>query len=246
MTKGQRFLKETFKKAGLLLRVYTANTDEDLRRILLLKHYNISLLMDVGANKGQYAKSIFQDGFSGRIVSFEPLSSAQEVLQKDQAKNDRWTIAPRCAVGAINEMVDIHISENSVSSSLLPMLDSHYDADQASKIIGKEQVEVKPLNQLLPEYAKSDDRIFVKIDAQGFEKNILEGASDVISRIQGFEVEISHIPLYENQVWLFHDTLKFMDDHGFHLKSLTPAFTNPTTGMVLQSNAIFFRDEKKH
>jgi hypothetical protein len=90
-----------------------------------LVYLQIDLLLDVGANIGQYVIENRQQGYLGQVVSFEPLPQAYDTLLENAAGDPLWMLQARCAVGsAIGETV-IHISKNSYSSSLLPMLASH-------------------------------------------------------------------------------------------------------------------------
>jgi FkbM family methyltransferase len=241
MNPFERFTKKTFQNFGILVRKYNPATSEELRRIKLLEHYKIDLVFDIGANKGQYATGIIDAGYKGKIVSFEPLSSAYGLIEKESSKYANWTVAPRCAVGSKKEEIEINISENSVSSTLLNMLDSHYQGAPDSKIIGKEKVQVYPLDEIGAEHSKLAKNVFLKIDVQGFEQEVLKGAQNMIAQARGIEMEISLVPLYENQNWLLIQVLEYMEQKGFQLTSIAPAFTDNKTGVVLQCNGIFFR-----
>jgi FkbM family methyltransferase len=242
MNQLEHTTKKIFQKLGILVRKYNANTSEECRRLKLLKTYNIDLVFDIGANAGQYAMGIIDAGYTGRVVSFEPLSSVHKKTTESSNKYPNWQVAQRCAIGNKRDEIEINISENSVSSTLLNMLDSHYQGAPESKIIGKEKVQVYPLDEIAPNFIQSSKNIFIKIDVQGFEKQVLEGASSMIQKAKGIEMEISIIPLYENQNWLLPEVLGFMSNNGFKLKSISPAFTNNKTGEMLQCNGIFFRD----
>lgn len=241
MNNFERITKNIFQKLGILIRKYNAGTSEELRRIKLLQHYNIDIVFDIGANKGQYAKGIMDAGYSNKIISFEPLSSVHSIIEKESKKHSNWTVAPRCAVGSKNEEIEINISANSVSSTLLNMLDSHTEGAPESKIIGKEKVQVLPMDEIAEKYIGTSKNIFLKIDVQGFEQEVLKGAEKLLNKVKGIEMEISLIPLYENQNWLLPEILEFMNTKGFQLMSLAPAFTDNKTGKVLQCNGIFFR-----
>lgn len=241
MNNFERITKKIFQKFGILIRVYNAATSEELRRIKLLEHYNIDLVFDIGANKGQYATGIIDAGYTNKIVSFEPLTSAYSKIETESKKYKNWTVAPRCAIGAKEEEIEINISANSVSSTLLNMLDTHFEGTPDSKIIGKEKVQVFPLDQIGEENCKTAKNIFLKIDVQGFEQEVLKGAQSIINKAKGIEMEISLVPLYENQNWLLPQALEYMEQRGFQLNSIVPAFTNNETGIVLQCNGIFFR-----
>ncbi len=242
MNNLERVTKNIFQKFGILIRKYNPATSEELRRIKLLEHYNVDLVFDIGANKGQYATGIMDAGYRHQIVSFEPLSSAHGVIDGLSKKHTNWTVAPRCAIGSKKEEIEINISANSVSSTLLNMLDTHIDGAPESKIIGKEKVQVFPLDEIGENYAKNCKNIFLKIDVQGFEQEVLKGAQNMLDKAKGVEMEISLVPLYENQSWLLPEILDYMSKKGFTMTSIVPAFTDHKTGKVLQCNGIFFRD----
>ncbi len=105
-----------------------------------LTYQNIDLILDVGANAGQFAQRIFEIGYGGNIVSFEPLSSAYEKLIENSKGNKRWQIAERCALGDENGEIQINIAKNSHSSSILPMLQAHIDAEPNSTYVDSETV----------------------------------------------------------------------------------------------------------
>ena len=241
MTRFERITQNFFQRFGILVRKYNAGTSESLRRVKLLQKYDVDMLLDVGANTGQYTQSLFDNGYKGRVVSFEPLSSAHAQLSHTASGNSRWTVAPRCAVGASNGNTTIHISENSVSSSLLNMLDSHIEGAHESKIIGSEEVAVRALDSMTELYQAGSKNIFLKIDVQGYEKPVLQGAEKLFPTLRGIEIEMSLVPLYENQQWLFEHILCDMHAAGFQLMSLSPAFTDLNTGQQLQLNGIFMK-----
>lgn len=241
MNSFERITKKIFQHFGILIRKYNPATSEELRRIKLLEHYSIDLVFDIGANKGQYATGIMDAGYKNKIVSFEPLTSAYSLIEQETKKHKNWELAPRCAIGAKNEEIEINISANSVSSTLLNMLDSHIEGAPESKIIGKEKVQVFPLDEIAQKYTSGSKNIFLKIDVQGFEQEVLKGAEKMIALAKGIEMEISLVPLYENQNWLLPQVLEYMEQKGFQLNSIVPAFTDNKTGIVLQCNGIFFR-----
>lgn len=242
MNNFERITKRIFQNFGILIRKYNPATSEELRRIKLLQHYQIDLVFDIGANKGQYAMGIMDAGYQKRIVSFEPLSAVHKILQESSKKYANWSVAPRCAIGAKKEEIEINISANSVSSTLLHMLDSHLEGAPESKIIGKERVTVLPLDEIANTYITTEKNIFLKIDVQGFEQEVLKGAAQLIERAKGIEMEISLVALYENQTWLLPQVLEYMEQRGFQLRSIMPAFTDHRTGKVLQCNGIFFKN----
>ncbi|UZJ42721.1 FkbM family methyltransferase [Prosthecochloris sp. SCSIO W1101] len=206
-----------------------------------LIHHKIDLIFDVGANIGQYAMSMRTEGYKGKIVSFEPLPDAYEMLIKNSHKDPFWTVHKRCAVGAKLGEADINISQNSYSSSLLPMLQVHSSAAPASVYIGKAKTDVITLDSVFDFYRKNNEKIFLKIDTQGFENEVLKGLSKNLKNIFGVQLELSVVPLYENQN-LYKYFFAFFEENGFFLWSLIPGFADAKTGQLFQFDAIFVRN----
>jgi FkbM family methyltransferase len=203
-----------------------------------LTYHSIDLVLDVGANIGQYGLLSRAQGYTKKIVSFEPLVEAHTIL-RDVAKNDNaWVIHERCAVGSENGEVGINISRNSYSSSVLPILESHTNAAPKSVYIGKDVAKLIMLDSVFNNYARESDRVFLKIDTQGYEKQVLDGARECLKHIKGVQLELSVVPLYESQS-LYEYFFQFFRDNGFILWSLIPGIVDPKTGQLLQFDAVF-------
>jgi FkbM family methyltransferase len=241
MTDFEKITKNFFQRFGILIRRYHAGSCENLRRLKLMQHHGIDLVLDVGANKGQYAESLLQNGFDGKVISFEPLSSVHAQLTKNAKKYANWMVAPRCAVGAEETIIDMNITENLVSSTALKMLDTHLEGAKESRVIGTEKAELKTLNSFYEDYVKGHSSVYLKIDVQGFEREVLKGSSQLFPHLKGVEIEMSMVPLYENQDWLFKEILDEFTSQGFKLMSISPAFTDIKTGQILQCDGIFIK-----
>lgn len=234
-------IKQLTRNLGYELRRYTPQSSEMARMQHLFAYYNINLVLDVGANVGQYVEFLRGFGYSGKIVSFEPLSSAYSRLKILSRKDPLWEIAPRTAIGNQNGDITINISGNSQSSSVLEMLNSHRDAHPKSAYIASETVKLKQLDTIAQEYIKNDaTSIFLKIDVQGFEKEVLEGATQILSYVHGIQVELSLVPLYKDQL-LYKEMIAFVEKLGYELYSFIPGFTDLKTGQLLQMDGIFFK-----
>lgn len=234
-------VKKLVRNLGLEIRRYIPQVSESARLQYFLKSYNIDLVLDVGANIGQYAKYIRDLGYSQKIVSFEPLSSAYSQLQAISNKDPLWEVAPRSAIGDKEDKIQINISANSQSSSVLDMLEAHLSAAPESMYCGAETVNLSRLDNIAKEYITNNtNSIFLKIDVQGFEKQVIEGSTQLLPIIKGIQMELSLVPLYKNQV-LFQDMVEFMKQLGYELHAFTPGFTDSKTGRLLQLDGIFFK-----
>ncbi|MCG6872228.1 MAG: FkbM family methyltransferase [Gammaproteobacteria bacterium] len=210
------------------------------RRLKLMSHHGIDLLLDVGANAGQYGDNIRASGYAGRIVSFEPVALAFAALARRAAGDDKWRVE-NCALGDRPGRQPIHVAANSFSSSFLDMLPEHLNRAPDSAYQGAEEVDVRTLDAVFPGGFPEAARVFLKIDTQGFERKVLEGARSSLESITGVQLEMSLLPLYRGET-LFPEMLAYMGERGFSLQLIEPGFSDRRTGRLLQLDGIFFRD----
>ena len=214
----------------------------EMKRLTRFLEINrVEIVLDVGANIGQFASALRQAGFSGRIVSFEPQSRAHSALERAAANDPKWEIAPRCALGPAAGEIEINLSENSVSSSALEILEDHTQNAPQSRYVGKEKVAVMRLDDCPS--AHGGARTFLKVDTQGFEMQVLRGAPRLIETLIGVQLETSLAPLYEGQPD-FIELLAEMRRLGFEIWSVNPGFANRDTGRLLQADVTFFKVAK--
>lgn len=211
------------------------------RRLKLLEFFKINKVFDVGANIGRYVIDLRSLGFKGEVISFEPLSKTFKALENNSKKDIHWT-ALNYALGDKDLTTEINISSNTDSSSLLEMLPSHLESAPQSEYIGKEKIKLHKLDTVFKEFYNQNDQIYMKLDTQGFEKNVLDGAQDSLEKIKGIQIEMSLKPLYKGGI-LYLEIIDLMKSNGFELYSLENGFSNPNTGQLLQVDGVFFRDQ---
>lgn len=237
-------MKRSAKKAlyamGIEAHRFSPDSSPLARLITGFQHFNIDLVLDVGANKGQFALDIRAGGYSKSIVSIEPSSSAHRLLLQASHGDLNWHVHSRCAVGASTGEIDLNIAGNSESSSVLPMLTAHLDAAPQSAYVGREQVPMTTLDLLGVNYIDRAKASFLKIDTQGYEWKVLDGATAILPKVRGILFEISLIPLYEGQ-HLWRESIERIEAEGFILWALQPVFADPVSGRTLQMDALFFR-----
>jgi FkbM family methyltransferase len=231
----KKFINTYFQKLGYQINRYP-NADFR-RRLQFLKQYQINKIFDVGANFGQFAMSLRKFSYSGEIISFEPLSSAFKQLKVNSENYKNWK-PNNCAIGNENKKAIINISSNSHSSSINDILEAHINAEQNSRYIGTEQVEMKTLDSIFNDFCSEGDRVALKIDTQGFEKNVIDGANNSLQKIILIQLEMSIIPLYKDEV-LLPDMIKYLNERNFKLISIENGFSNPKTQHLLQVDGVF-------
>lgn len=201
--------------------------------------FDVGCVFDIGANVGQFAKDIRQIGYRNRIVSFEPSATAYAALQ-DQAQDDQhWIIHERAAVGEAPGVATLNVANNSVSSSILPMLDTHWRAAPNSVYTDEtEPVPVISLDSVFEQYAATSGANYLKIDTQGYEMPVLVGAAESLEHISIINVELSLTPLYEGAAPC-EDVIAYLSERGFEMWDFTPVFRDPACGRLLQGDGLF-------
>lgn len=236
LLKGKKGLLLSLRPLRLETRLYEPNEHEKLVKQLALN--GVDLVYDVGANKGQFGKSVFAAGYNGALVSFEPLSDAHALLTAAAARTPEWLVAARAAVGAKSGETTINISGNSQSSSILVLTQQAMEGAPSAKFVRSEVVPVITLDSTA--YGTSVSRRFIKIDTQGFEMEVLKGATNLLKTAKGVQLEMSFTPMYEGAPD-FETLYRFMIDKGFELWGMDTAFRDPKTRRLYQVDATFFR-----
>lgn len=214
--------------------------DADIRRRLkIIKSQGINTILDIGANTGQYGVYMRKYGYDQKIISFEPLSEAFKTLQNLASKDEKWSVY-NFALGNENSQATINVANNSSSSSILDMLPKHLENAPHSKYISQEEIEVKTLDSQFDKLYKKGDKLMLKIDTQGYEKFVIDGAEKSLKNVQIIQLEMSIIPLYKDEM-LFDDMIQYLKQRDFELYSLENGFSDIETGRLLQVDGIFVR-----
>ncbi|OBH46322.1 FkbM family methyltransferase [Mycobacterium intracellulare] len=208
-----------------------------------LESLNVNVVFDIGSNTGQYAAGLRKAGYQGRMISFEPLSQPFATLERRASKDPLWDCR-RHALGDTDGTVSVNIAGNAAqSSSVLPMLKSHQDAFPPANYVGTEDVAVYRLDSVASEILRPTDVTFLKIDVQGFEKQVLAGSETTLANsCVGMQLELSFLPLYEGSM-LIPEALEWAYSMGFTLTGLLPCFIDPRDGRMLQADGVFLREK---
>ncbi len=233
-------LRKMLWKIGYDVSPFRPDTNPLARRRRLIEEYAIDIVLDVGANTGQYAMELRNDlKFRGDIVSFEPLSSAFKQLERNARSDHRWRTL-NCALGDTEGTTEINISNNSYSSSILDMLPKHVESAPDSVYGGRETIVIRKLDSIFESICAPDSKIYLKMDVQGFESKVIKGAENALRRIGTVQLEMSLAPLYEGE-FQFGEMHDLMLAKGYHLVSLEPGFSDKGTGQMLQVDGIYRR-----
>lgn len=219
--------------------------DSNLNLINSIKQKKIKTIIDVGANEGQFATKIINNGFEGNIISFEPLSSAHKRLLKivksfNNQNKVNWIVEKRIAIGNKKKKTIINISGNSESSSILKILPKHTSLKPASVTVGKEYVMMKKMDDYLDIVLRQNGPYLLKIDTQGYEMEVLKGSKNVLNIVSYLLVEVSLVELYQGQK-LLKDILDFLSKKNFKIWSVDRVMGNKKTGQTYQLDIFFYK-----
>jgi FkbM family methyltransferase len=208
------------------------------RPIDFIRSRNVDLVVDIGANVGQYADRLRKEGYGGWIVSFEPITAAYEALISSASRDGRWK-ALNMALGENEGTAKINVSQSSVFSSILSQRPAATTFDSQAAVIRVESVRVARLDDVFAELPQSKAP-FLKIDTQGYERQVLSGAQKRLSRFVGVQMELPIIPLYEG-TWRFHEAVAYMSERGFEISNIVPVnYDHTDTASLVEVDCIFY------
>jgi FkbM family methyltransferase len=218
--------------------VHRAELGHTARRSRAMEIRGVDFVLDVGANAGQYAQALRGAGYRGRIASFEPLLEGFAQLQAAMGSDPLWS-GRRVALGAEPGIANLNVLESDVLSSLLPpskTLSSHIKAAAKVRTVA---VPVATLDALWTELVPAGSRVLLKIDTQGFEHSVLDGAACSMPGVSLLEVEASLVQTYDGGSTIY-DMLPRLRDQGFHLISIETGggYVDAATGQVLDVNIL--------
>jgi FkbM family methyltransferase len=214
--------------------------DLDAQLVATLERRGVDAVVDVGANRGQYATRLRAAGWHGPVLSIEPIPEVHAALVRRAASDPAWEVAPPMAIGATRGEALLEVSaESDMSSSLRqsPLLRAISPSSAVVRRIAVPQRRLDELDELRPSWR----RLFVKIDVQGAEPLVLAGMDGLWQRVQGLQLEMALVPLYEGeQPWL--DVIVGLASRGFAPHLLFPGYFARALGRQVQLDAVFYRE----
>ncbi|MDZ4851325.1 MAG: FkbM family methyltransferase [Pirellulaceae bacterium] len=204
------------------------------------RQFEIDCVLDVGANIGQTGEELRRTGFRGHIASFEPQAKAYAELVK-HAKNDvEWSTYPY-GLGHENSSKQLNISGMGPSSSFLDLSNEAISAVPGLRYVDTEQVQTRRLDEVFDEVCGRYKNIYLKIDTQGYEKFVIEGAKGVLERITGLQLELSLVVQYQGETPA-EEMIAWIRTLGFSPYWILPGHRNLETMQLYQMDVVFFRD----
>jgi FkbM family methyltransferase len=179
-----------------------------------LRSLDARTVIDVGANKGQFSLAARYLFPTAMIYAFEPLERARDLYHSVVPGPVRMY---DLALGAQAGSATFFIASRADSSSLLAPgkgQELAYGVGLASETI----VSVERLETVMAAEALASP-VLLKMDVQGAELDVLQGAASLLPLVQAIYCEVSFVELYERQP-MASAIVSFLDDHGFSLRGI--------------------------
>lgn len=189
----------------------------------LFADLQVDCVLDVGANTGGYGRFLRDIvEYKGAIVSFEPVRATVEKLRQAVAGDSQWHVCD-FALGSEDSEKAIHITEADSMCSFLAPDQSVTDFGTHNRVVDRQTVVVKTLDGVMPELIKAHGfaRPYLKMDTQGFDLEVVKGATQTLPGIRALQSEVSIVPIYE-QMPDFFTMQQMLAERGFDITGLFP------------------------
>ena len=195
----------------------------------LFDRLGIDTVLDVGANVGGYRRFLrTQVGFTGRIVSFEPVPSVYASLAQDAGQDPSWRGMPM-ALGDADGLLEINVTNRTTMSSFLTRDEArlkglgYQHLLNVTDVVRTEQVPVRRLDSVFDDAVggRAEARVFLKCDTQGFDLKVIDGASASLRSIMALQIELSFKPIYEGAP-AYATVLEHATSLGFDVTGVFP------------------------
>jgi FkbM family methyltransferase len=215
-------VKQMLRSRGLIVKKLPVdNIEETLRQ--LFTAVDINCVIDAGAHFGEYGRWLREIGYTGRIISFEPVRASYERL-RESAKGDASWMTNNLALGRGNASLEINVPDYSVFASFLDA--TKYCNEQfgeESTAGAKETVKVVTLDSMFAQCVSGlgVPRVYLKLDTQGYDLEVIGGASASLPSIRALQSEVSVKPIYEGMPnWV--DAIGVYKSLGYEVTGLYP------------------------
>ena len=202
----------------------------------ILSYFKVDMVLDVGANKGQFAEMIINNNYSKKIISVEPVQSAHLILINKSKRYSFWTVCPIMAIGNDNSIIKFYETLNSQCSSKKKPIKNKLDDYHIINTFNVKQTTLKDFykDNILEDY----NSICLKIDTQGNELEILKSGKNILNKFRLIIIEISFDIDYEGQN-SFMEIINYLLDNNFFIWSVQKVYEDISIGKTSYLDLIF-------
>ena len=209
----------------------------------ILRELRINCVIDVGANVGQFGRTLRRVGYQGRIASFEPLDEFATKLRRRAARDHDWHVREH-ALGDEDTTAEINATPGAALSSLLPPSEFGKEWSRKLGTAVKREITIRRLDGVIDEVLSGIDepRIYLKLDTQGYDLLAFRGAGDRVKDVLAMQSEVSCLPIYDGMPELEEQIGEYRSA-GFDIAGLFPVSMHKPTLRVLEFDAVLLRQE---
>ena len=193
-------------------------------------------VVDIGVNHGQFLHLARRLWPAAKIVGVEPDASLAAKADGIYADDDTVTIES-CAVGAADGEIEFFVTANDQNSSIHQPSDAFHDDREKDGVVRTEKIPLKRLDGLLDGYKGP---MMLKIDVQGAELEVLQGAGDRLDDVSAIVIESPFEQAYEGAAG-FDDIYRFLTAKGFRYEGALGQLNSKKTGRVRQEDSVYVR-----
>lgn len=244
---AKQFIRRTLQKAGVDVVPYPLSDWTRSRHVLqtVLDKQRINCVLDVGANEGQYGSQLRLLGYRGRIVSFEPVRTSFEVLSKTSREyRGSWRVF-QYALGSSAGAAEINVTLGADFSSFLTPREDSLTRFPNNRVQRTEVVQIKRLDDIISDCIDGIDsqRLYLKLDTQGYDLEVLKGAERSLSQIAALQMEISFKPIYHNMS-IYNDSVSALMALGFDVFDFMPVTRDQNGLGAIEMDCVMIRAER--
>jgi FkbM family methyltransferase len=231
----RQFVKRLVARTGFQIKRTSALETLDLHIIRVFAALGINCVLDVGAHEGHFGKRIRSIGYQGYILSFEPVACNFAELSRTARGDPRWRVFP-FGLGDHNRGANINVFAGSTFHSLLAPSEFGRECfGDALTIAGSERIEIKRLDEVLDFCLGgiAQPRVYLKIDTQGHDLAVVDGASTVLDRVLALQTEAALKPIYEDMPNSLCNTIPELQKRGFAVSGLFPVTRDEKDGLQI-------------
>lgn len=208
--------RNALRRVGI--EVIPARIDSNLLAMHLDRLFStlrVSCVLDVGARVGEYALWLRNNGYRGNIISFEPVAANFRELEKAAARDSNWHCF-NYALGADDSVSPINVSNHTEYSSFRQVNATAQERlGEETHTQRSETVEIQRLDSVLPTLpVKAADRIYLKMDTQGWDLEVLKGAQGALGQVIALQTEVAVQPIYD-EMPVMQESIAAIADYGF-------------------------------
>jgi FkbM family methyltransferase len=179
-------------------------------------------IVDVGANHGDFSHAASAGFPSARCLLIEPLPRLHgELERRCKSSGGHWFLE-KCALGAANCRMPLYVAQNDAIGSLAGFSEEYTAVNAGARPSNQLECQVRTLDEVAAQHGIAAIDL-LKIDVEGFEFEVLEGARKSLAKTEAVVVEVSLVrnPSCHSSALL--RMLNLLADAGFDIVRVIPS-----------------------